>query len=483
MKVLMVCSELAPLAKTGGLADAVAGLSGALAARGHDVRIVLPKYAHLPPPRTAVKAVPGVRKHGLLELEPAPRATAGTSGRRSRNRPPRIYLVELGALTGEGIYTGDARDAGRFLALAEAALELAAERDWRPDVIHCHDWHAALLPALQRARGTGAGVPVVLTLHNIGYQGIFDDGVLAQYGAADLRGALPRGARAGGAVNFLRAGILGADAVTTVSPTYAKEILTPEFGMGLEDALAARGDAVVGILNGVDYDTWGPTTDPYIDVRYDSGDITPKYRLKGTLEVDLGLLPDQNAPLIGVVTRLAAQKGVDLVTAALPALLASTRANLAFLGNGDADLARPLAEAAATHPRRVSFTDGYVEPLAHRILAGSDLALVPSRYEPCGLTQMYALRYGTIPVVRATGGLADTIRHFDPVTALGNGSVFRDADPQGLLWGIRTALGWFDEPAAWARLVENAMAEDFSWRRQVRPYEALYRELIESEPQ
>jgi starch synthase len=248
--------------------------------------------------------------------------------------------------------------------------------------------------------------------------------------------------------------------------------------MGLEDALAARSDDVVGILNGVDYDSWGPDSDPYIGVRYDTADIAPKYRLKGALCKRLGLLPDQNAPLLGFVSRLAEQKGIDLIVEALPTLLATTRANFAFLGSGDRLLADELMRLASEHPQRISFAEGYSEPLAHQILAGSDIALVPSRYEPCGLTQMYALRYGTIPVVRATGGLADTVHHYDPALGRGNGAVFLDADVGGLLWGIRCALGWFDEPRSWARLIANAMAADFSWRKQVRPYEALYRSLL-----
>ena len=212
----------------------------------------------------------------------------------------------------------------------------------------------------------------------------------------------------------MRAGLRAADVLTTVSPTYAGEIRTPEFGMGLEDVLNDRAADLVGILNGVDYDVWSPNSDPFIDTHYNATNVSPKYRIKGALEQRVGLLPDQNAPLLGVVSRLAPQKGIDLVASVLPTLVAATRANFVFLGNGDATLAAELRRLATAHPRRIAFTDGYDEQLAHQIFAGSDIALVPSRYEPCGLTQMYALRYGTIPVVRATGGLADTIQHFDP---------------------------------------------------------------------
>jgi starch synthase len=465
MRILMVCSELAPLAKTGGLADAVTGLASALCARGQDVRVLLPQYAHLKGAARPVGALGGSYRYG--EVEPAYNELPG---RRGRGSTPRIYLLDLAELTADGVYTGDSRDAGRFMRLAAAATELGNALGWHPQILHCH---AALVPVL----AGGDSVPSVLTLHNVGYQGVFADSVLDDYDMPELRDTMATAARGPDTVNFLRAGVAAADRVTTVSPTYATEIRTPAFGMGLEDLLAARGDEVVGILNGVDYGVWSPATDPFIELHYDAEDLTPKYRLKGALAVRLGLLPDQNAPLIGIVTRLATQKGIDLVTAVLPTLLRETRANFTVLGSGDAAIAAELRRLAADNPRRVSFTDGYDEQLAHHIFAGCDVTLVPSRYEPCGLTQMYALRYGTIPVVRATGGLADTIEHYDPATGLGNGSVFRDANPEGLLWGIRTALQWFDEPSIWSRLVANAMAADFSWQRQVGHYEALYRSL------
>jgi starch synthase len=485
MKILMVCSEFAPLAKTGGLADAVTGLSDALAARGHDVRILLPKYAHLPLPGTELQPAgkPGGRHrfHEVVPAKPAgrtaPPSERSTESLKTRRAVPRIYLFDLAELTPGKIYLGDDRDAGRFIRLTDAAVKLPDALDWQPDVLHCHDWHAALVPLAEHARYPARDIPTVLTLHNIGYQGIFADAVLGTYGLEEIRSVAAPDALAGGTLNFLRAGLRAADVLTTVSPTYAGEIRTPAFGMGLEDVLNDRGADLVGILNGVDYELWSPNTDPFIDTHYNAANVSPKYRIKGGLEQRMGLVPDQNAPLLGAVSRLATQKGIDLVAAVLPTLLADTRANFVFLGNGDATVAAELRRLATAHPRRVAFTEGYDEGLAHQIFAGADIALVPSRYEPCGLTQMYALRYGTIPVVRATGGLADTIEHFDPVAGTGNGSVFRDADAGGLLWGIRSALAWFDDPAAWSRLIANAMAADFSWRKQVRPYEGVYRKL------
>ena len=475
MNLLMVSAELAPFAKTGGLADAVTGLSDALAARGHDVRVLLPRYEHLPGADLATKPVATTVGGRVLELgAPTARRPRGAKGKPGT---PTVYLLDLEELTPGPIYLGDDRDAGRFIRLAQAAVDLPAALDWRADVLHCHDWHAALAPLVQLTQAPVQPVPTILTLHNIGYQGLFADSVLTLYGADAIRTSVAPDALAGGTINFLREGLRAADAVTTVSPTYAQEIRTAAFGMGLEDVLDARPDGVVGILNGVDYDVWGPQKDPFLDFHYDASNLAPKSLLKAALAERVGLLPDPSSPLLGVVSRLAPQKGIDLVAAVLPEILATTRASFVCLGSGDAVLATGLRALADANPHRVAFVEGYDEALAHSIFAGADIALVPSRYEPCGLTQMYALRYGTIPVVRATGGLADTIRHFDPATGAGNGSVFRDADIGGLLWGIRSALAWFDDPPAWSRVIANAMAADFSWRKQTEPYEALYRSL------
>ena len=242
--------------------------------------------------------------------------------------------------------------------------------------------------------------------------------------------------------------------------------------------LQARGRDLVGILNGVDYSVWAPDHDPFLPHRYDATDVGPKRRLKELLIERLKLAPNAGAPIVGVVSRLVEQKGIDLLAAVLPAMLQGTNASFAMLGSGDAPIASALRSLADAHRTRVSFIEGYDEALAHEIFAGSDVTVVPSRYEPCGLTQMYALRYGSIPVVRATGGLADTIRHFDPATGVGNGSVFKDADPQGVSWGVRTALGWYADPDLWSQLVRNAMAADFSWPLQVPHYEELYRSML-----
>jgi starch synthase len=463
MRILMVTAEFAPLAKTGGLADAVAGLAGVLASRGHDVRVLMPRYAHLSVDEDVKPAIE-VDAGRLLARE-------GDSG------TPRVYLLDGPELSADApIYLGDDRDAARFLALCDAALALPAALAWQPDVFHCHDWHAALVPAMLRAAGRPGAT--LLSLHNVGYQGEFDARVMAGEARAALRTLLAGdGPAAGVTVNFLRAGIRHADRLCTVSPTYAREIRTAEQGMGLEDLLNARAADLVGILNGVDYGLWSPEHDPHIARPYDAGDPAGKRDTKRALIERAGLARDERRALVGVVSRITWQKGIDLLARALPRLLAETDAAFVVLGTGDADVTASLRATAAAAPGRFAFVEGYDEPLAHQIFAGSDLLAIPSRYEPCGLTQLYALRYGTIPVVRRTGGLADTVHTFDPATGTGNGSVFDAPEPEALTAAIRLALEWYAEPRAWSALLANAMKADFSWAHQAGEYEALYASL------
>lgn len=457
----MVSAELAPLAKTGGLADAVAGLSAALAAKDHDVRVLIPDYTAPPSGRPGAAAIEGGASVSPAESTPVP-----------------VYLIASPAIgSGGAIYLGDERDAARFWAFSRAAVAAAAALGLTPDIVHCHDWHAALVPALAASRPPLASAGTVLTLHNIGFQGAFPRSVLPDDAAAFLASLDDEATGSRDWVNFLETGIRRASAVTTVSPTYAREIATPELGMGLDAVLRARGDDFVGILNGVDYRLWSPESDPFITPRFRRGDADGKRRVKRAVMTELGLADD--APLIGAVSRLFEQKGLDLLVDALPTLLERTRARFAVLGSGNPDLEAALSRAAKTWPERIAFRRGYDEGLAHRIIAGSDFLVVPSRYEPCGLTQLYALRYGTVPIVRKTGGLADTVTHYDPASGRGTGCVFEHADVTGLIWGVTTALEWYESPADWERLCRNAEGLDFSWQRQCEPYEALYRRVIE----
>jgi starch synthase len=477
MRILTICAEYAPLAKVGGLADVTAGLSAYLARRGHEVVVVMPRYGVMGE-RASDTAVLGPRVFQTADHE----AVYSVARLHGEQRGPAIFLVDCREHFGGAVYEQGAREARRFMLLSRAALELAQAIGFSPDVVHCHDWHAApaliFLDEVRRAVRLFRDTYAVLTIHNIGYQGVFDAEVLDGAATAAARGLFPADDIAIGQVNFLKAGIMHADALTTVSPTHAAEICSPEFGMGLDALLRQRRHRLAGILNGVDYSHWSPATDELIPMRYTAVEPEGKRTNRQALVAELGLDADDATPVVGMVTRLAWQKGIDLVVDALPGLLAGRRLACAFLGSGEPRYVNGLRELAREHPGRVRFVEDQDEALAHRIIAGSDLLLVPSRYEPCGLTQMYALRYGTVPVVRRTGGLADTVTHFDPETGAGTGSVFLDADVGGLTWGLRTALDWFDDPRAWQQLMRNGMAQDFSWEHQGREYEALFARLV-----
>lgn len=472
MKILIVTAEFAPYAKTGGLADATAGLSHALSEAGHDVRVLIPRY-------------PGIRVKGARAFLYRDGESVVRLFRLTRKRDGvRVYLCYVPSLSRvKDIYAGDDRDALRFLALSEAATAFSSTINWRPDVIHCHDWHAALVPTAIKAHNIclpdkAINTPTVLTLHNMGYQGVFPMTVFAKYGYERILSVLPRSESAQEHCNFLRVGILTADALTTVSPTYAREIQTVQFGMGLEDYIVKRRQSLTGILNGVDYSSWDPRNDPYLEQHYDRPEAGEKFAIKSELCERVGLRCARDIPVIGIVSRLAEQKGIDLIVDALPDLLKETNAVFAMLGSGDPKIGKTLHALASKNPQRVAFTEGYDEELAHLIIAGSDMFVVPSRYEPCGLTQLYSLRYGTIPIVRATGGLADTVHQFDPDSGTGNGCIFRDADADGLKWAVRTAMRWYAQPDAWLKLMGNAMSADFSWHARIPEYAALYGRLI-----
>ncbi len=480
MRILTICAEYAPLAKVGGLGDVTAGLSSWLSGRGHQVVVVMPYYGAM---REA-----GVRLEAGATLGPQTVRAGGANAVFSVHRMaglhgdgPAIYLVDSPALFPGAVYAAGEQEAVRFMLLSRAALEFASASGFKPDIVHCHDWHAS--PAAVLLKGSRYRLPVfqqaytVLTIHNIGYQGVFDAGVLERSGAAEMRALFAADEAGRSAVNFLRAGISHADALTTVSPTHAREIQTPAFGHGLDPLLRQRRHRLAGILNGVDYSHWSPESDPLLPAPYSASDLTGKLATRRALIGDLQLDASPETPVVGLVSRLAQHKGIDLVIHALPDLLRERSFACAFLGNGEERYVEGLQDLARDFPGRVAHIDAYDEALAHRILAGSDLLLVPSLYEPCGLTQMYAMRYGTVPVVRETGGLADTVTHFDPATGVGTGSVFRDADVGGLNWGLNTALDWFANRPAWNRLLRNGMAQDFSWDRQGPKYEALFARL------
>jgi starch synthase len=482
-RICFLTAELAPLAKAGGLADVAGAMLKYLHAAGHDIRLFVPAYAAIDrrdldvQPVEFLQDVPvriGATQHAFSLL------TARLPGSEAR-----AYLVDCPEFFARpGIYGNAPDEHRRFLLLTHAALLSCQRMGFSPEILHCNDWHTAAAPLWLRTvyqwDQLFAATRSVLTIHNIGYQGVFGAAIAADLLPAAALGALHQQELRAGQVNLLRTGLMYADLVTTVSPSYAREILTPEYGAGLQDTLLARSNAVVGILNGVDYDVWDPRRDPFLPRRYGANQLGIKAEIKGQLERRLGLQSAEQRPLIGMISRLAAQKGFDLLITALPALLADRDFNLAVLGSGEALYAAFFTELQQLHPGRVHFHDGYSDELSHWIEAGSDMFLMPSRYEPCGLNQLYSLRYGTVPIVRRTGGLADSVQLFDPVSGSGTGIVFNDYNNAGITWAVNSALDLYQHKGLWRRLVQNGMARDFSWQRQVREYLAQYDQLLEA---
>jgi len=480
-RICQAASECAPFAKTGGLGDVVAGLSRALQAGGHDVRVFLPFYQ-----RVAKLDHPFVVVDYLRDLEMSlgeRRFTYSVFTTKLPQSEVDVYFVHCPALYHhEGIYSGDWDEYLRFALLSRAAIESCQRMGWGPEVFHVHDWHTALVPLYLRTVYAWdrlfARTRTVLTLHNLGYQGVFGAQTLAELGLAEHAHRLHQEDLVQGKVSFLKTGLLHADALTTVSRTYAREIQTPEHGFGLDGLLRARADRLFGIVNGVDYGEWDPAHDPYIPHKYSPKGIAGKAKMKQALLEKIGLPHRKEAAVLGIVTRLTAQKGLDLLFDTLPEFLFHRDIRFVALGSGEERYESFLAWLQVSFPGKVWYYRGYNEELAHWIEAGSDIFLMPSRYEPCGLNQMYSLRYGTPPVVRRTGGLADTVELWNPVAQEGTGFPFEHFTPEGLRWAIDTALRVYEDSQAWKRLMANGMAKDFSWQRQVRPYEELYGRLI-----
>jgi starch synthase len=368
--------------------------------------------------------------------------------------------------------------------LARASIEMCQRMGFAPDIFHCHDWHAALIPLYLKSRYAWdklfAATRSVLTIHNIGYQGLFPATILNDIGLDGAEGMLHQDELRLGRINFLKTGVLHADLVTTVSPTYAREIQSSEYGMGLQDLLLARSDTLTGILNGVDYKEWNPETDSLIPSKFSVHDLSGKAACKRALMKDMELSGGAAQPLIGIVTRLVGQKGIDLMQRVLPVLLGRRKFAVVVLGSGEARFERFFNSLQATFRGRVCFYRGYNNKLAHWIEAGSDMFLMPSLYEPCGLNQMYSLRYGTVPIVRETGGLADSVKLFNPHTGIGTGVVFREYSEAGLAWAINAALDLYADDELWPNIVQNAMAQDFSWERQGAMYVKQFRALVKT---
>lgn len=479
MRVLFVSSEVAPFAKTGGLGDVGGALPKALRAQGHDVRVVLPLYRRVREGGFALDtAIP------RLEVQLGHRTYAFATLRSTLpGTDVPVYFVHCPALFDRpGIYTQDADEHVRFALLSWAALRIAQQLRFAPDIVHANDWQTALLPLLLGSVFAWdrlfSRTRTVLTIHNIGHQGTFGAHVVPELGLSEAASQFHQDQLREGRVSMLLTGILYANAITTVSPTYAAEITTPEHGVGLDGFLRARRDVLFGILNGIDDEVWSPSRDPHLPFHFSADDLTGKEECKQFLLRTVGLPYRRGVPLFGIVSRLAWQKGFDLCFDVLPALLAQREVQLVVLGSGEPKYEDLFSHLARMVPHKVAFKNAFSEPLAHLIEAGSDLFLMPSRYEPCGLNQLYSLAYGTPPIVHATGGLADTVRTWDASAGKGNGFAFEHFDARGLTWAIRYALDQWGDRAAWRRLQQNGMREDFSWGRRVREYSALYSQLV-----
>ncbi len=468
MNILMVASEATPFAKTGGLADVIGGLPAALAARGERVAVVIPDY------RENVFPNPPAIAYRNLWIPLGPGFM--TDLYQTTERGVTFYFVHCPALFDRaGIYGAAGVDHPdnhlRFAVLSMAALAVARYL-FTPNIIHAHDWQAALAPVYLhehfKADPTFIGVKTLLTIHNLGYQGIFDQETLAEIGLDPKLFNLDQ-LEFFGQLNFLKGGIAFSDAVSTVSKGYAREIQTPEYGFGLDGFLREHAP-IHGIVNGVDYQEWSPEYDPYIARKYSEDKLAGKRDCKLALLAECGLPAGPDRPLVGIVSRFASQKGFDLI-AQIASELVAEDLSLVVLGSGDAEYEAMFRHLAHARPDKVAMRLGFDNPLGHRIEAGADMFLMPSRYEPCGLSQIYSLRYGTVPVVRATGGLDDTI---DEDT----GFKFRDYSGSALLDTLRVALEVYRKKKDWVAMMRRGMRKDFSWSAAAVEYQELYRGLL-----
>jgi starch synthase len=480
MRIAFITAEVAPYSKTGGLADVAASLPVALRDAGHQVVVVAPLYRVT---RSVVAAL-GRELETVVErlAVSGPLPTRPTRLCRDPLAAVPTYFIEqddyfdrAGIYQSEGHGYGDS--CARFAFFCRAAVAAVEAIGAVPDVYHCHDWHTALIPGLLRASGRDARSASMLTLHNLAYQGQFAPW---EFAATGLPGDMfsMEGYEFYGALNFLKGGILLADKLTTVSPSYAHEILRPESGHGLDAVLRYRARDLSGVINGIDPEVWNPRKDPHIPAPFDAGDLAGKEICKRRLLEELGVGDGAERPVVGFVSRLVEQKGLDIVTEALPALRESG-IRLVVHGEGDPRYHDRLQAAAREMPDTLSVVIPYDEPLSRRITAGSDMMLMPSRFEPCGLTHIYGMRYGSVPVVRETGGLRDSVRAFSPDTGDGTGFRFGAYSAQTLVGALRQALDLFRNTEAWRRVVANAMSADFSWSSSAVEYGDLYQSALD----
>ena len=491
MRVLFAVVEMSPLAKVGGLADVAGSLPKALVRAGHDVRVMLPLHAGIP---TADYGFARVLADVPVETPRGPERASVWQGMVGGIT---TYLIEAMDMFERPRIYGEPDDAQRWLFLADAVLATVPQLQWTPEVLHLHDWHVAFTAARLRADPSHplARAAIVYTIHNLALRGDFDEAFVAAnrlvLPSASLETPLeaevgtgttppiPTGEIGPGDLrNGMALGILCSDMASTVSETYAKEILTPEFGAGLDPLLRRRAADLAGIVNGIDPEAFDPATDPRIVARYSAADPAPKRENKAALQRECGLPVDPAIPLVGVVNRLYWQKGMDIAVEGVDAVLADTPLQLVVLGTGDETYEQQLLDLERRHRRAVKVVLGFDVDLGQRIYAGADMFLMPSRYEPCGLGQMIAMRYGTIPVVRRTGGLADTVPDDDAHTGAGLGFAFDAAEGPALADALRRAIRAYHDPPRWQALVHRGMTHDFSWNEAAGKYVRLYEQAL-----
>jgi starch synthase len=478
MKIAMLSSEIAPFAKTGGLADVVGTLSVALERRGHDISLIMPAY------RSTLNGPFALEETGMQLTVPIGARTEGASVLKTRlGRNVSVYLVRADPYFDRdflyGTHEGDYPDnAERFVFFSRAAVEIL--RRHPVEIVHCHDWETALGIVFLKTQSARypevASAKTVLTAHNLGFQGIFRQ---SNWPLLNLDRSYfsPQYLEFYGNINFLKGGLIFADKITTVSPSYAREIMSGEQGFGLQGILQQRAADVTGILNGVDYSEWNPAVDPFIATRYSENDLSGKRICKDKLQGSLGLPVKSAMPVFGIISRLTSQKGFDLVQKIFDQMM-ERELQLVLLGSGEPRYENFFADAAARFPEKFAVRTGFDEVLAHQIEAGADIFLMPSLYEPCGLNQMFSLKYGTIPIVRKVGGLKDTVIDYSAEGGVGIGFVFDTYDPQALWDSIEGALRLFADKRSWTELMHRAMRMDFSWDRSAQAYNNLYEEFL-----
>lgn len=474
MKILFAAAEAAPFIKTGGLADVIGALPKALQQAGHEVVVVLPKYKDI-----AQKFKDQMEHFGSVIVPVGWRKQYGGIEALIWEGI-QVYFIDNECYFGrDGVY-GYWDDGERFAFLNRAVLEILPEIDFSPDVIHCHDWHTAMIPLLLhehfRCEPFYAEIKTVFTIHNLLYQGIFPYEVLGDLLDLPHTYFTPEAVEYNGNVNFMKAGIVFADHVTTVSPTYAEEIKTPYYGYGMDGLLRANQGRLSGIVNGIDTSIYDPSTDPEIYVQYRTG-LGKKRENKKRLQTELGLPQHSNTPLVAIVSRLVEPKGLDLVTRIMDEWLHFDDVQLVVLGTGDRAYEDWFREAAFRHPNKLSVQIKFSEALSRRVYAGSDLFLMPSKFEPCGISQLIALRYGSIPVVRETGGLNDTVHAYNEFTGEGNGFSFHNYNAHDLLFTLRRGVSFYHDEKHWKHIFRNAIAGDYSWDRSAGQYIEIYRQI------